>query len=107
MNCPLWKGLRQGVVARPSHTHARKKPRRGGAFLKRLLRFSERTASAALPLADHLHAFLACGDTVAIAFEDFLRSPADDGRGVLGAVELFGKLDFELFDVCHVSVVVG
>jgi hypothetical protein len=57
------------------------------------------TATAALPLADHLSALLAGGDAVTVAFEDFLGNPSDDGRSVLGSLELLEELLFELFDI--------
>lgn len=67
-----------------------------------LLSLCGETASAALPLSDHLRAFLAGGDAVSVAFEDFLRNPSDDGCGVLGSVELLQELLFELFDIRRV-----
>ena len=65
----------------------------------RLLGLSERTSAAALPLANHRSPFPSGGDAVPVAFQDFLGNPANDGRGVLIAVELSCKLRFELFDV--------
>jgi len=65
------------------------------------------TATAALPLANHLHALLAGGDAVAAAFEDLLGNPSDDGRRILGSLELVDELLFELFDIRHVRYVVG
>ena len=38
----------------------------------------ETTVTAALALANHLHAFLAGGDAVTVAFEHFLGNPAHD-----------------------------
>jgi len=58
-------------------------------------------AAAALPLANHRCAFLAGGDAVSVAFEHLFGYPADDGRRVLGALELLHELLFELFDVRH------
>src|ERR1035441_2684474 len=58
-----------------------------------------KTATAALTLADHLSALLAGGDAVAVAFEDFLGDPSDDGRSVLGSLKLLHELLFELFDI--------
>ena len=57
------------------------------------------TAAATLPLSDHLPAFLAGGDAVAVAFEDFLGNPPDEDIIVLGFVEFLSKLRFKLFDV--------
>jgi hypothetical protein len=78
-----------------------------GNAISGLERLCGETASAALPLTNHLRAFLAGGDAVAIAFEDFLGNPSDDGRRVLGALELLHKLLLELFDIRHVRFVVG
>ena len=52
--------------------------------------------TAALSLADHFGPFLAGGDAVAIAFEDFLRDPSNDGCGILAPFELLLELGFEL-----------
>lgn len=59
------------------------------------------TAAAAFSLANHRGAFLARGDAVLVALEDFLGNPSDDGRSVLGALELLHKLLLELFNVSH------
>ena len=72
-----------------------------------LLSLCGKAAAAALTLADHLGPFLAGGDSVAIAFEDFLRDPSDDGRGILAPLELLHELLFELFDVRHVRVLLA
>ena len=66
---------------------------------KRLLGVAERIASAALALALHRLALLACGDSVAIAFEDFFRNPSHDGFGRLIADEPLCKLRFKLLNV--------
>jgi len=73
----------------------------------RLLSLCGQVAAAALSLANHLHAFLAGGDSVLVAFEDFLADPFDDGCRVLGALELLHKLRFELCDIRHVRVVLA
>jgi len=65
------------------------------------------TTSAALPLANHLCAFLAGGDSVSVALENFLRDPSDDGCRVLGSLELLDELLFELFDERHVRFVLA
>ena len=82
-----------------THMHEKSPAVLAGPFRERLFSLCGKTAPAAFALTDHLRAFLAGSDTVAVAFEDFLGNPADDGRGVLGAVELLCELDFELFDV--------
>jgi len=63
--------------------------------------------ASALTLADQLGAFLAGGDAVPVAFEDFLGCPSDDGCRILGSLELLHELLFELFDERHVRCVVG
>src|SRR5436190_16672135 len=60
-----------------------------------------KAAAAALSLALHRLAFLASGDAVSVAFEDFLGNPSDDGCRVLCALELLHKLRFKVFDVAH------
>jgi hypothetical protein len=66
--------------------------------------FAERTAAAALSLANHLCAFLAGCDAVSIAFEHFLGGPSDDCHGAIRTVvELFGKLCLKLLNECHCS----
>lgn len=62
------------------------------------------SAPAALALTDYLLAFLAGGNAVAVAFENLLGNPADDGRFVLSPVELLQKLRFKLVDVTHRSL---
>lgn len=66
-----------------------------------LLGLAERTATAALSFADYLLALLACGNSVAVAFEHFLGDPADDAVRVFRTVKLLSKLRFELCDVRH------
>ncbi len=66
---------------------------------KRLLGVAERIASAALALANHLNAFLACGDAVAVTFEDFFGNPSHDGFGRLIAEKPLCKLRFKLLNV--------
>ena len=65
----------------------------------RLLGFGSGTVLAALTLAADRSLFLAGGDAVLVAFEDFLGNPADDLLDGLATGELLGKLLLELFDV--------
>jgi hypothetical protein len=74
---------------------------------RRSFGLAQRTAAAGLALADHLRAFLASGDAVAIALKYLLGDPADDGRRVFGTVELLGEFRFEVCDVRHRSFCVG
>jgi hypothetical protein len=60
-----------------------------------------KTATAALSLPLHRLAFLAGGDAVPVAFEDFLGNPPSDGCRILVAVELLHQLRFKVFDVAH------
>lgn len=69
----------------------------------RLLSLCGKTASSALSVALHRLAFLAGGDAVSVALQDFLGNPSNEG-GLVGAVELLQKLRFKLFDVCHAFV---
>lgn len=70
----------------------------------RLLSLLWEVRSAALTLALHLHAFLACGDAVPIAFENPLGNPAEKRRIIVLAVEPCKELGLELLDVCHRDV---
>lgn len=64
-----------------------------------LLSLCGETATAALPLSDHLRAFLAGGDAVAVAFKKLLASPANDGSGVAAAFKFARKLALKIIDV--------
>ena len=74
-----------------------------GRYKVELEGLCRKTGATALPLALHRLAFLAGGGAVPVALEAFLGNPSDDGRRVLGAVELLHKLRFKCFDVTHWS----
>ena len=65
----------------------------------RLFGLSERTAPAALSLANDRSPFLASGNPIAVALKHFLRNPADYCLAGLAARKLLGKLLLERFDV--------
>ena len=68
---------------------------------------AERPASSALSLTLHRIALATGGDAVAIAFEDFLGNPTDNGIRCLVADELLGKLGLEVFEIRHFSFAIG
>lgn len=73
----------------------------------RLERLSGQRLPTSLALSNHRCALAASGDAVFVARKDLLACPMDDGSGVFRTLELFYKLRFELFDVCHGVWVAG